>query len=127
MENQKRRVESERKNLTNAIARDGSGIESLTERLRESEEALSRISNQAEELKAEIRDIDDQVIDEQDLRDALSAFDELWSAMTTSEQHRVLLLLIEAVTFDGREAQISIQFRPSGIRCLADSENRVPR
>ena len=120
MERDLQRLQSEKKNLLDAVAQGGAASGALTIRLGETEEALSRISSRTEELKAEIRDIDDQVVDEEDLRSALAAFDELWSAMTTSEQHRILLLLIEAVTFDGRERQISIHFRPSGIRCLAN-------
>ena len=121
-----RRLHSEKKNLLDAVAQGGAASGSLTDRLGETEQALSRLVNQAEELKADIRDIDDQVVEERELRDALAAFDELWNAMTTREQSRVLWLLIESVIYDGREGEVSIQFRPSGIRCLADQEKEKP-
>ena len=117
------RLQSQRENLLDAVAQGGAASGALTIRLGETEEALSRISSRMDELKAEICDIDDQVVDEEDLRTALASFDELWSAMTCGEQNRVLWLLIEAVIFDGRERQISIHFRPTGIRCLAKGEN----
>ncbi len=77
-------------------------------------------------MSAEIRDIDDRVVDEHELRDALAAFEELWNAMTCSEQSRVIWLLVESITYDGREGEVTIQFRHSGIRCLADGDGGTP-
>jgi site-specific DNA recombinase len=61
-----------------------------------------------------------QLVDESEMAQALTAFDPVWDSLTLSEQSRLLHLLIERVDYDGRTSDISITFHPTGIKTLAD-------
>ena len=43
-------------------------------------------------------------------------FDGVWAALTSREQARVLNLLVERVEHDGQAGNVSITFRPTGIK-----------
>ena len=49
----------------------------------------------------------------------LSAFDPIWDVLHAPEKERVLRLLIEKVTYDGRTEDLTITFRPTAIATLA--------
>jgi site-specific DNA recombinase len=59
-------------------------------------------------------------IDTEDLRRALSLWDNVWAALTTKEQARVMALLVERVAYDGETGTAALTYRPSGIRGLAE-------
>ena len=48
----------------------------------------------------------------------------MWEQLSTSEQARVIGLLVERVDYDGAEGEISVTFQPTGIRAL-EQELRV--
>ena len=60
-----------------------------------------------------------QQIDEADLARALEAFTPIWDVLLTPEKERVLNLLIERVTYNGRDEKLAIRFRLDGIASLA--------
>jgi hypothetical protein len=66
--------------------------------------------------------LDGQVIDEEDLRQALGQFDPVWDHLISDEKSRVLQLLIEEVTYNGQTGDVKITFRPGGVRALAVEE-----
>jgi site-specific DNA recombinase len=72
---------------------------------------------------AEVRDreatLAAQQIDEADLARALEAFTPIWDVLLTPEKERVLNLLIERVSYDGRDGNLTIRFRLDGIASLA--------
>ncbi|MCX6633471.1 MAG: hypothetical protein NT090_00010 [Acidobacteria bacterium] len=49
----------------------------------------------------------------------MSLFDPVWESLAPREQARVVQLLVERVAYDGRDGQISVTFRPTGIKTLA--------
>jgi hypothetical protein len=49
----------------------------------------------------------------------LADFDAVWDCLAPHEQARVIELLVECVAYNGEAGNISITFRPSGIRSLA--------
>ncbi len=57
---------------------------------------------------------------EEEVADALRDFDPLWEQLSTREQARVLELLIERMDYDGEEGPVSVTFRPTGFRELAE-------
>jgi site-specific DNA recombinase len=59
------------------------------------------------------------MVDEEEARQALSAFDPVWESLTPKEQARVVGLLVEGVEFDGANGNVSVAFRPTGIETLA--------
>ena len=65
-------------------------------------------------------------IDEDDLRTALADFEPVWDELFTAERVRIVRLLVEDVRFDADRSEVSITFRPGGVRALA-AEARVRR
>jgi len=46
---------------------------------------------------------------------ALLAFDSVWGALVPTEQARILALMTESSTYDGRTQTIELALKPSGI------------
>ncbi|MCC7137609.1 MAG: recombinase family protein [Planctomycetes bacterium] len=55
----------------------------------------------------------------EDLRGALSLWDDVWGALTMKEQARVAALLLERVAYDGVIGNAALTFRATGIKALA--------
>jgi site-specific DNA recombinase len=63
--------------------------------------------------------LDGDLVDETEVATALGDFDALWDCLAPREQARVIELLVERVSYDGDGGNISITFRPTGIKTLA--------
>lgn len=96
--------------LTNPVER-ASRMAEIQDRLRVAEQRLTDIDQ-------ELSTLDQNVVDEADLASALANFDRVWQSLATREQARILELLIECVDYDGDRGQVSLTFRPCGIRSL---------
>ena len=59
-------------------------------------------------------------VDAEDLRRALSLWDDVWAALTLKEQARVAALLLERVAYDGANGKVALTFRPDGVKALAE-------
>lgn len=84
-------------------------------------EAQSRIRDadcRLIEIDEELLTLDKDTIDESEVAQVLADFNLLWESMQPREQARAIELLIERVTFDGRAGNLSITYRPTGIRTL---------
>ena len=71
-----------------------------------------------DELVEELLTLGKDTIDESEVAQVLADFNLLWESMQPREQARAIELLIERVTFDGRAGNLSITYRPTGIRTL---------
>ena len=69
--------------------------------------------------RSELATLHGQVIDEEDLRQALRSFDPVWDQLFPAERKRIVQLLIEQVTFHAADGEVEITFRPGGVRMLA--------
>ena len=92
-----------------AIARE---LEKVQDHVRTVESRLSEIDDELDRLKA-------QDVDRDDLARALEEFDPIWEALLIPERERVMRLLIERIDYDGRAAEMVIQWRLSGFGELA--------
>ena len=54
---------------------------------------------------------------------ALTEFDGVWEALKPREQARLIELLVESVTWDGEAESVSITFRSTGVKSLAQQED----
>ena len=79
----------------------GNGASAILERVGEIEMELEEVSKRGEQLRNELAVIETQVIDEDELRDVLAAFDPIWDELFPAEKARILNLLIDSVTYDG--------------------------
>ena len=115
LERQRRDDEGDLRGLAASPGTNGERLARLAgvqERIRQAERRLSEIH---EELVA----LRDGLVEEQEVADALAEFDGVWAAWTPREQARILELLIERVEHDGQAGNVSITFRPTGIKTLA--------
>jgi len=77
-----------------------------------------RIETADRRLVTAARDLEstrEQAIDESQVAAALSAFDSVWEVLIPTERARILGLLIERTTYDGRTGTLELAFRPGGI------------
>ena len=91
-----------------------------TARLADLEERILTSQRRITETREETAVIELNMINEKELALALAAFDPVWESLSPKEQSRILHLLIERIDYDGHQESISITFRPSGIKTLAE-------
>lgn len=90
------------------------------ERLADVQERLRLAERTPAEIDERLRALSSNLVDEQEVAQALAEFDQVWSVLTPGEQARVLELLIERIDYDGPAGNLSITFRPTGIKSLAE-------
>jgi site-specific DNA recombinase len=84
-------------------------------------ELQSRIDVASDRLKAiehERQTLQDQSIDNADVRQLLAGLEELWDTIQPREQVRLTSLLVDRVDFDGVAGDVAITFHDSGIQSL---------
>ena len=99
-------------NILNLLARHVN----LRDRARLSEQRLTEIREEEYRLR-------DELVDEDDVAEALRDFESHWESFSPRGQSRVIKLLIERVDYDGTENTVSVTFRTTGItgvKSLAD-------
>ena len=68
------------------MARNGAGSSGLLERLSAVEAELDRVSRRVREARRELVVLEDQVFDEDDLRQAVASFDPVWDQLFPAER-----------------------------------------
>ncbi|WP_442508700.1 recombinase family protein [Novipirellula sp. SH528] len=84
-------------------------------------ELQSRIDTATDRLKAiehEVQSLQDQSIDNADVRQLLAGFEELWDTIQPREQVRLTSLLVDRVDFDGVAGNVAITFHDTGVQNL---------
>jgi site-specific DNA recombinase len=119
-----KRHQSEVRQLVRETATHGHGtspatvqLADLKERIRVTEQRVTAIRDERVELSRE-------QVDEREIAKALSLFDPVWDTLSPKEQARVIRLLVVQVRYDGEQGKISVTFRPTGIRFLAEEAVR---
>ena len=87
----------------------------VQEQIASAERRVTEVRNEAEHLRRDI-------INEADVARAIAEFDQVWDALSTHEQARLLQLLIERIDYDGRDGMITINFHDTGIKMLANQD-----
>ena len=85
----------------------------LQERIRTAEERVVEVNGHLEVLA-------EAVVNKNDVAEVLSRFEPVWETLSPREQLRVIQLLVERVNWDGENATVSIAFRPTGLKALAE-------
>jgi site-specific DNA recombinase len=83
----------------------------LQDRIGITERRLTEIDSELSVLRA-------NQIDESEVTRLLAEFHQTWEALAPRDQARIIELLIERIDYRGKEGQISLTFRPSGIQTL---------
>ena len=123
-EEQTKRLQAEREALRKtllgdhdqlvALATSGAGDTRLADALERSQAAERRLA----EVEGQLEQLD-APLDDAKITAALADFDTVWAHLSPREQCRIVELLVESVVYDGAGGNISITFRPSGIKALA--------
>ena len=109
----------ERGLITNASRDDVAG-EALTDRLAEIQDRLQAAERRQTEIREQIIATQGALVDEDDMKQALSLFDPVWDQLFPKEQARIMRLLIEQIDYHGGEGTLEITFRDVGIKALRE-------
>jgi len=119
LETEHRAQERELKRLNAGLRALVGDLSSLSvDRMADLQDRISALERCMTVLREEVATIKRDVLDEEDLKNALNAFDSLWESLAPREQERILKLLIERVVYDGRDGAVTVTFRSSGIKAL---------
>jgi len=131
-------IETERRGLDRDVARWNAEVKQLAGaghngdaaivagRLADLHERIAQVERRRAELMEHVRSNEENAFDDDEVANALRHFDPVWEALTPKEQHRLIDLLVDSVTYDGANGKVTITFHPSGIRTLAEQSNRRP-
>ncbi|MBI3843249.1 MAG: recombinase family protein [Planctomycetes bacterium] len=122
IEEKLRALESERTNLVAAIGHGKKGTSALLERIGAIDIERDELAKRERQIRAEQEALDLGSIDEDDLRDALARFDEVYDNLNFDEKRTLLKLLLKEVRFDARTRELAITFHAGGIKDLVSSE-----
>src|SRR5262249_54923410 len=84
------------------------------------QERAALIAGRVQKVRAQVRAVQEGLLDEGQAAQALALFDPLWQGLSPAEQARVLGLLVQRVDYDGAGGKLSITFQTEGIKALAD-------
>ena len=123
-------LEREQRTLDNDIARRSKALkQQLAETGDSSGADVARRRDELRRLEVRLTEVREghlaltgDLVNEQEVAQALSLFDPVWDSLTSREQTRIVRLLVEQVDYDGKNSTVSITFRPTGIRTLADQK-----
>lgn len=111
-------LRTEERSLTANASRDGVAGAVLADRLGDIQDRVQTIERRQTEIREQIIAIHGSVVDEEDLKKALSLFDPVWEQLFPKEQARILRLLIERIDYHGGEGTLEVTFRDVGIKML---------
>lgn len=128
LETEHRAQERELKRLNAGLhALVGDLSPSSVDRMADLQERISTLERRMTVIREEAAIIKRDVLDEEDLKNALRAFDPLWESLAPREQERILKQLIERVAYDGRDGAVTVTFRSAGIKALCLGEETPGR
>ena len=124
------KLEAEKRALERGLSRDSRELRELaaqgsqdgaaTARMADLQDRVREAEQRATEVREQVIALSRELVDDGEVAEACSQFDPLWETLTAREQARILQLLIEHVDYDGAGGTVSITFRPTGIKTLAD-------
>ncbi|NIA22217.1 MAG: recombinase family protein [Anaerolineaceae bacterium] len=119
LEAEKRALEREQGRY-NAELQKLAGKDGLaTDRMADLQDRIRTAEQRATEVREQVVALSRELVDPREVAEACSPFDPLWETLTAREQARILHLLVERVDYDGQNGNVSITFRPTGIKTLA--------
>lgn len=113
------RVEVDR--LVKAIAAaDGQAADALHDGLTAAQERLVTLEARLREVRTATEGLARLQVDEAHVGRALQSFTPIWDVLHAPERERILRLLIETISYDGRSEAMTFSFRLAGLGTLAE-------
>lgn len=106
--------------MRDLVLQPGQSGDRMSARLADLNERITLGEQRLAVIRDEFASLQNQIVGDQDVKQALSQFEPVWEQLSPRERARVLQLLIERVDYDGRTGEISITFHLTGIKTLAD-------
>ena len=113
-------LQREEAHLVEAIGEEKAAPRAVRRKLDEIERELEGSQAEAERVAAELQALEAHVLDEDDLRRAMLAFDDVFDQLAPEEKARIVQLLLEKVVYDAKEDEVSLTLRPNGITVFAE-------
>ncbi len=125
-EEQIERLKAERTGLRARLRDDHAELVHLASSSSPGDPGLVDVHDRIRDAERRVTEIDDELValngnlvDEAEVAAALGDFDAVWDCLAPREQARVIELLVEQISYDGKDGNISITFRHTGIKTLA--------
>ncbi|GAA4440288.1 recombinase family protein [Bremerella cremea] len=125
-ENQSQRLTVERNDLRGELREAHAELSRVAATVGPGDARLANAHDRIGDAERRLTEVENQLamhacdlIDEAEVTSALADFDAVWQCLEPHEQIRIVELLIERIEYDGEAGDVSITFRPSGIRTLA--------
>ncbi|MCY2977001.1 MAG: hypothetical protein NTW52_20290 [Planctomycetota bacterium] len=83
---------------------------------------LETADSRSQQITSALAAIEAQRIDDEQIKEVLTGFANLWQSLPPKEQVRLVRLLIESVTFDGPGGNVAITFHPTGLKTLTENQ-----
>ena len=119
----RQKLEAQQETLLECVGDGGERPKAVARKLDLLEEEIEGLTVEQERIRADMVALKGRALDEDDLRRALSDFDEVWAELFPAEQARIVHLLIEGVEYDATKQEVAITYRPGGIQVLAEERN----
>jgi site-specific DNA recombinase len=103
--------------LVKVSAGAGNGMRLV--RMADLQERIGALERRISEVRAGPGAMDAAAVSEEEVEEALRAFDPVWKSLNTSEQTRVVRAIIERVGYDGRSGKVAVTFRAAGFKALS--------
>jgi site-specific DNA recombinase len=114
------RVRAEVDRLVKAVtAADGPAAEALRAGLAKNQERLVALEARQREVRVQIEELAQLQVEEADLSRTLQSFTPIWDVLHVSERERILRLLIDSISYDGRTGSLTFAFKLGGLGVLA--------
>jgi site-specific DNA recombinase len=97
----------------------GTTSNTVAARLSEAEEQIRQLERRSTAIECERGTLEETQVDPDDLFYALNLFDPVWEMLTTTEQCRIIQLVLEQASYNGKTGQLELRFSPAGIKALA--------
>ena len=88
------------------------------DRMADLQDRIGALERRMSEVRVELAGLEADAVTEEEVAEALKAFDPVWKSLNTSEQSRIIRMLIERVGYDGRSGKVSVTFRSAGFKDL---------
>ena len=90
-------------------------------------ERIGQAERRLKDLSQELASLENQAIDENDLRATLVQFGQVWESLNSREQIRIIGTLIEGVAYNGETNKVRVSFRSTGIREMCRGAGKIIR
>lgn len=120
LERDRGEVAAEVERLVAALTRtEGSAADAVAAELNRAQERLATLDARLREIPDRLAALRDQDVDRNAVAQALGDWDEIWSVLLVPERERVLRLVLDRVSYDGRDGTMAIDWRLPGFAELA--------